>query len=84
MQMGFTRGRRLEDNLFMLEWCRYYLRSEEYRELAVMENKQLWLSFLSEISVCWSCTEKIRIKIERAFSVILRASPATRRRSVQQ
>ena len=22
MQMGFTRGRRLEDNLFMLEWCR--------------------------------------------------------------
>ena len=36
-------------------------------------------SFLSEISVCWSCTEKIRIKIERAFSVILWASPATRR-----
>ena len=33
-------------------------------------------SFLSEISVCWSCTEKITIKIERAFSVILRASPA--------
>ena len=35
-------------------------------------------SFLSEISVCWSCTEKITIKIERAFSVILLASPATR------
>ena len=33
-------------------------------------------SFLSEISVCRSCTEKI-IKIERAVSVILRASPAT-------
>ena len=33
-------------------------------------------SFLSEISVCWSCTEKITLKIERAFSVILRASPA--------
>ena len=33
--------------------------------------------FLSEISVCWSCTEKI-IKIERAFSIILRASQATR------
>ena len=29
-------------------------------------------SFLSEVSVCWSCTEKITIKIERAFSVILR------------
>ena len=29
-------------------------------------------SFLSEISVCWSCTEKITLKIERAFSVILR------------
>ena len=27
-------------------------------------------SFLSEISVCWSCTEKITLKIERAFSVI--------------
>ena len=40
-------------------------------------------SFLSEISVCWSCTEKITIKIERAFSVILRALPATRR-SFQQ
>ena len=36
-------------------------------------------SFLSEISVCWSCTEKITIKTERAFSVILLASPATRR-----
>ena len=36
-------------------------------------------SFLSEISVCWSCTEKITIKIERAFSAILLASPATRR-----
>ena len=36
-------------------------------------------SFLSEISVCWSCAEKITIKIERAFSVILLASPATRR-----
>ena len=35
-------------------------------------------SFLFEISVCWSCTEKRTIKIERAFSVILRASPATR------
>ena len=33
-------------------------------------------SCLSEISVCWSCTEKITFKIERAFSVILRASPA--------
>ena len=33
-------------------------------------------SFLSEISVCCSCTKKITIKIERAFSVI---SPATRR-----
>ena len=45
-------------------------------------------SFLSEVSVCWSCTEKI-IKIERAFSVILRALPVTRRsfqhfRSFQQ
>ena len=39
-------------------------------------------SFLSEISVCWSCTEKI-IKIERAFSVILQTLPATRR-SYQQ
>ena len=39
-------------------------------------------SFLPEVSVCWRCTEKI-IKIERAFSVILRASPATRR-SFQQ
>ena len=36
-------------------------------------------SFLSEISVCWSCTEKITIKIERAFSTILLASPATHR-----
>ena len=36
-------------------------------------------SFLSEISVCWRCTEKITIQIERAFSVILRASPATLR-----
>ena len=36
-------------------------------------------SFLPEISVCWNCTEKITIKIERAFSVILSASPATRR-----
>ena len=36
-------------------------------------------SFLSEILVCWSCMEKITIKIERAFSVILLASPATRR-----
>ena len=35
-------------------------------------------SFLSEISVCLSCTKKI-IKIERAFFVILRASLATRR-----
>ena len=39
-------------------------------------------SFLSEISVCRSCAEK-RIKIERAFSIILRASPATHR-SLQQ
>ena len=41
-------------------------------------------SFLSEISVCWRCTEKITIQIEfieRAFSVILRASLATRRSS---
>ena len=38
-------------------------------------------SFLSEISVCWSCMEKIMIKIGRAFSVILRASPAIRRSS---
>ena len=36
-------------------------------------------SFLFEITVCWSCTEKITIQIERAFSVILRASVATRR-----
>ena len=36
-------------------------------------------SFLSEISVCWSCMEKITIKIERAFFVILRASSAIRR-----
>ena len=36
-------------------------------------------SFLSEITVCWRCTEKITIQIERAFSVILRASPATHR-----
>ena len=35
-------------------------------------------SFLSEISVCRSCAEKIIIKIERVFSVILLASPATR------
>ena len=35
-------------------------------------------NFLSEVSVCWSCTEKITIKIERAFSVTLRASPAIR------
>ena len=40
-------------------------------------------SFLSEVSVCWSCREKITIKIERAFSAILRASPTTRR-SFQQ
>ena len=40
-------------------------------------------SFLSEISVCCSCTEKITIKIERAFSVILQALPATCR-SFQQ
>ena len=40
-------------------------------------------SFLSEISVCWICTEKITLKIERARSVILRASPAICR-SVQQ
>ena len=30
-------------------------------------------SFLPEVSVCWRCTEKMTIKIERAFSVILRA-----------
>ena len=36
-------------------------------------------SCLSQVSVCWSCTEKMTIKIERAFSVILWASPATRR-----
>ena len=36
-------------------------------------------SFISEISVCWRCTEKITIQTERAFSVILRASPATHR-----
>ena len=40
-------------------------------------------SFLSEISDCWSCTEKIRIKKERAFSIILWASPAICR-SLQQ
>ena len=40
-------------------------------------------SFLSEVSVCWSCTEKLTIKIERAFSVILQESLATRR-SFQQ
>ena len=38
-------------------------------------------SFLSEISVCWRCMEKITFQIERAFSVILRASSATRRSS---
>ena len=35
-------------------------------------------SFLSEISVCWNSAEKITIKIEKAFSVILRALPAIR------
>ena len=40
-------------------------------------------SFLSEVLVCWSFTEKITIKIERAFSIILWASPVTRR-SFQQ
>ena len=35
-------------------------------------------SFMPEVLVCWRCTEKITIKIERAVSVILRASPATR------
>ena len=40
-------------------------------------------SFLSEISVCWSCTKKITIEIEIAFFVILWALPATRR-SFQQ
>ena len=39
--------------------------------------------FLSEVLVCWSCAEKITIKIERAFSVTLWALPATRR-SFQQ
>ena len=34
-------------------------------------------SFLSEISVCWRCAEKLTIQIERAFSVILQASLAT-------
>ena len=40
-------------------------------------------SFLSEISVCWSCTEKITIKIERAFSVIS-VTASSCRRSFQQ
>ena len=34
--------------------------------------------FLFEILVCWSCTKKITIKIERAFSIILLALSATR------
>ena len=48
--------------------------------LTPLEKNQSWKinSFLSEILVCWSCTEKITIKIEKAFSVILRALPATR------
>ena len=38
--------------------------------------KPRWQINSSEISVCWSCVEKI-IKIKRALSVILLASPAS-------
>ena len=48
--------------------------SEQMRK--VYTNRDPWWkinSFLSEVTVCWSCMEKITIKMERAFSIILRA-----------
>ena len=50
-----------------------------YSEVSETAVRPCWKmnSFLSEVLVCWSCTEKITIKIERAFSVILQASSVT-------
>ena len=63
----------------MIDW----LNSFALDAYCIVDNTQVeprWKinSFLSEISVCWSSAEQITIKIERAFSVMLRASPAIR------
>ena len=70
------------DKYCLCEHCTFFVKSElkcEPNENTVGLPRWKINSFLSEISVCWRCTEKIIIQIERAFSVILRASPATRR-----
>ena len=61
------------------ELCKKNLQEEQAQNRDQWKPRWKINSLLSEISICWSCTEKITIKIERAFSVISVAASSCHR-----